>query len=71
MQVTLKSIREHIEFRRKINQTELKDIELVDNGVIIPFSEDILKRWNVTGLSNITFFEMEVWLPENNWVKEV
>ncbi len=55
MRVDIEKVREMQEYRRKINEQELKDIEWYEKGKKIGHSSEEIEEFKFTGLNNIDF----------------
>lgn len=56
-QVPIEPIRELLQKLQEFNDLDLKEVQLTENGVPIPVSDD----WRFIGLSNAAFVELEYW----------
>lgn len=60
MEITKEDFEKHLEFRDKINNTDLSDIQLIVNGALIEVSEDEISEWKYTGLDNYWFIQCKL-----------
>jgi len=56
-QVNIAKIKEAIKIISEFNKLRLRDIEFVENGIIIEVPDKILKEWSYTGLNNKDFID--------------
>ncbi len=46
---------------RRINQVELKNLEIYKNGIKIDIPESKIREWDLVGLNNTDFIEERCW----------
>ncbi len=72
MKINIEDIEKHMEFRKKINNAELEDIEFYEKGKLVEIGSEFVYDWGFTGLNNIDFITSQayigstVFLPEHN-----
>jgi hypothetical protein len=71
IQVSLEEVKRHQDFRTWLNSLDLEEVEILDNGVSIQVSKEELDGFKYTGLSNMSFFELEWWNgPTEIWRRD-
>lgn len=66
MDLTIEAVVIYEAWRRKVNRCDLKDIVFFKDGKKVGVSDEAIKRWKFTGLSNIDFVLAELDLEESN-----
>lgn len=62
MLVNYDEVLRHIEYRRKINQCPIEEVEWVrDDGSKIEVKQEYIDDFKITGLSNVCFAETFIW----------
>lgn len=62
MRIDINEVKRLQERRREINAIPLGDIVWVDGERVIEISPKVLREWIFTGLSNVDFIDMDVYL---------
>jgi len=66
-QVNIAKIKEAIKIISEFNKLRLRDIEFVENGIIIEVPDKILKEWSYTGLNNKDFIDCDCYLEKDSF----
>lgn len=62
MKVYLREFEKHNIYMKKINNTNLEDLEIRDESEnIIKISQECINTFNFIGLSNVDFIKMRFW----------
>lgn len=61
MKISVERIQDLIQQITDFNNLELSEIQLIENGIPIKITPEILDAWRFIGLSNKSFIEMEYW----------
>jgi hypothetical protein len=59
--VSVEYIKDLLKSINEFNSLDLHDIQLVENGIPLVISDDILNEWRFIGLTNTSFIELEFW----------
>lgn len=62
VRIDINEVKRLQERRREINAIPLGDIVWVDGERVIEISPKVLREWIFTGLSNVDFIDMDVYL---------
>lgn len=74
MKIAIEYVRWLMEEKSKINRVALEDIEIFENGMKLDISQEVIKDFGFTGLSNVDFILSDYrikWKPQENRMDEV
>lgn len=61
MRVDIEEFNEHLNYFKRINRDDIKELTIFENGIEVEINPSYKNEFRLTGLSNKDFVEMRFW----------
>ena len=65
MKINIEDIKDLIRKKRRFNRLKLKNIIFYENGKKLNIPPEVIEEWEITGLNNVDFVDVEFWKARN------